>query len=345
MAAPVGIAIVGAGFIADYHLGALRPLPGAVLRAVVSRDGARAQALADRFGVPHATASLAEVLERDDVQALVVATPDDTHEVIAGACLAAGKAVLLQKPMATDSAACRRLIAAAAATGADLQVSWMHRHFEEVDAARAWIASGAIGAVTSVRVRNATPGPNWGAWFFRADRVGGGVVLQLGAHGIDLIEHLFGPVATVSARTATLVPRRRLASGEEVAVENADSAWATYRLACGAVASHEMSMIEAAGCDRFRMEIYGTEGTLWLRTERGRLACHAPRRLGEHGWFTPALPQAPLGARHHRRWLAGLVGEAPREDTAQAGLRSLLVAEAITRSAAASGAETAVEAA
>ena len=343
MSAPIGVALVGAGFIADYHLAALRPLPGVVLRAVVSRDAARAAAAAARHGVAQASTDLAEVLARDDVQAVVVATPDDTHEAVAGACLRAGKAVLLQKPMATDSAACRRLIAVAAGTGADLQVSWMHRHFEEVAAAREWIASGAIGRVTSIRLRNATPGPDWGAWFFARERVGGGVVLQLGAHGIDLAEHLFGPIASVSARTATLVPQRRLADGQVVDVENPDSAWATYTLAGGIVVSHEMSMVEQAGCDRFRMEIYGTGGTLWLRTERGRLAVFAPARLGARGWFAPALPEAPLGQRQHAQWIAGLRDEAPREDTARAGLRGLLVAEAIAGSAAAGGAELAVK--
>lgn len=338
----LGVALVGAGFIADYHLAALRALPGVALRAVVARDAAKARACADRFGVPDAGDSLAALLARADVQAVVVATPDDTHEAVATACLEAGKAVLLQKPMATDSAACRRMIATAARTGCDLQVSWMHRHFEEVEEARAWIAAGAIGRVTSIRLRNATPGPDWGSWFFRADRVGGGVVLQLGAHGIDLAEHLFGPIVALSARTATLRPTRRLADGTEVRVDNPDSAWATYRLADGAIVSHEMSMIEAAGCDRFRMEIYGTEGTIWLRTERGRFAAFAPRRLGARGWFAPALPEAPLGARQHQRWIEGLTGAA-RDDTARAGLRGLLVAEAIARSAAASGAEVAVE--
>jgi predicted dehydrogenase len=341
----LGVALVGAGFIAEYHLAALRRLPGVALRAVVSRDAAKARACADRFGVPDAGDSLPALLARDDVRAVVVATPDDTHEAVATACLEAGKAVLLQKPMATDSAACRRMIATALRHGADLQVSWMHRHFEEVALAREWIAAGAIGEVASIRLRNATPGPDWGAWFFQANRVGGGVVLQLGAHGIDLVEHLFAPIAAVSARTATLLPRRLLATGEAVDVENADSAWATYRLGSGAIVSHEMSMIEVAGCDRFRMEIYGTEGTIWLRTERGRFAAFAPRKLGARGWFTPALPEAPLGERHHRRWVEGLAGAAPREDTARAGLRGLLVAEAIARSAAAQGAETSVEAA
>jgi predicted dehydrogenase len=336
---PLGVAIAGAGFIAEYHLAALARLEEVALRAVMSRSLPRARVVAQRFGIADATDSLDALLARQDVQAVVVATPDDTHEAVATACLAAGKAVLLQKPMAGDSAACRRLIAAAAHHGTDLQVSWMHRHFEEVEAARALVAAGAIGRVTSIRLRNATPGPDWGAWFFEKDRVGGGVVLQLGAHGIDLLEHLFSDIAAVSARTATLVPVRSLTDGRTVRVENADSAWATYRLRDGIVASHEMSMIEAAGCDRFRMEIYGTEGTLWLRTERGRLAVFT----SEHGWRVPDLPQAALGVAHHRHWIAGLLGTAPKADTARAGLRSLLVAEAIARSAGASGAEALVE--
>jgi hypothetical protein len=73
------------------------------------------------------------------------------------------------------------------------------------------------------------------------------------------------------------------------------------------------------------------------------MAAFAPRRLGAPGWFAPSLSEASAGERHHRRWIAGLTGAAPREDTAAAGLRSLLVAEAIARSAAAAGAEAVVE--
>jgi predicted dehydrogenase len=103
------------------------------------------------------------------------------------------------------------------------------------------------------------------------------------------------------------------------------------------MASHEMSMIEVAGCDRFRLEIYGTEGTIWLRSERGPLALFASRRLGREGWETPALPQPPFGQRQHQRWLDGLAGAAPRESSTADALHGMLVAEAIQRSAASDG--------
>jgi predicted dehydrogenase len=218
----------------------------------------------------------------------------------------------------------------------------MHRHFPEVVAARRLLADGAICDVTSVRMRNATPGPDWGDWFFKRDRCGGGAVLQLGVHGIDLIEHLLGPVRSVSARTATLLKKRKLADGRVVDVENADSAWCTYEIAGESVASHEVSMIEVEGCDRFRCEIYGTKGTMWLRTERGPLSVVASSGA-DAGWSSPELRSASPGERQHRLWIDGLLGRSPPEDTAAAGLRGLLVAEAIERSAARGGCRESVE--
>ena len=308
----VGIALVGAGSIAGYHLAALAAIPECSVRLIVSRGRAKAEALAQRFGVGEAGDDIAAALARSDIDAVVVTTPDDTHEEVTIAAAAAGKSILVQKPMATTSAACRRMIAAAESAGVDLQVSFMHRFFEETVLCRDLLAKGAIGEVTSVRLRNATPGPDWADWFFKRERVGGGVVYQLGIHGIDLIDYLIGPIAALGARTATLRPERTLADGRVARVENADSAWATYELGGGGFASHEMSMVEVAGCDRFRMEIYGTKGTMWLRTERGPLALYAPKFLGHDGWSTPALPDTVLGLRQHQAWIDGLIGSAPR---------------------------------
>ena len=202
-----GVALVGPGMISEYHLTGLAATGRSTLRAVVGRGMTAAQAIGDRFGAETVTQDLDSVLRRADVEAVVVATPDDTHEAIGCAALAAGKAVLLQKPMARDVAAGERLIATAKDSGADLQVSFMHRYFEEVEAARDLLARGAIGSVTSARMRNATPGPDWGEWFFDAQRVGLGVVAQLGVHGIDLLSYLLGPIAENPRRHRGLRPR------------------------------------------------------------------------------------------------------------------------------------------
>ena len=341
--ARIGVAMLGAGFIAEYHLAGLAAAGGADVRIVVGRSRDKAEAVARRFGVPGAGADVDAALARADVDAVVIATPDDTHEAIAVAAAQRGKAILLQKPMAGSVEAADRILAEARRQGVDVQVSFMHRFFDEVDATRRLLSEGAIGRVLSARIRNATPGPDWEAWFFRKACVPHGVVDQLGVHGIDLVEQLLGRIEQVSAQAHTALAQRRLRDGTEVDVETVDNASARYRLAGGTLVTHEMSMTEAAGCDRFRMEIYGESGTLWLRTERGRLAVAVPARYGQD-WHVPALPQSAPGQRQHAVWLAGIRGEASPLDTAGDALRGMRVVQALMRSVERDGTVIAVDA-
>lgn len=328
----IGLAMLGAGFIAEYHLAALAQCERAQVRTIVARRRERARSLAARFGVPDASDDVDAVLASPDVDAVVVATPDDTHEQVAIAAARAGKAILLQKPMAGSADAAQRIVDVAREQRVDLQLSFMHRFFDEVVQARAWIEEGLLGSVVSARIRNATPGPDWDDWFFRKARVPHGVADQLGVHGIDLVEQLLGPIVDVSARARIAVPVRTLRDGRRVEVETPDNVNAIYALAGGALVAHEISQTEIAGCDRFRMEIYGERGTLWLRSEHGRLAAVVPQRFGP-GWHVPDLASTPLGVRQHELWLAGVAGEKPRLDTANDAVRGMRVVEAMMRSA------------
>ena len=327
----VRIGVIGAGLISAYHLAGLAAAGGADVRVLAARSTARAGPLAKRFGIPEVATDWRALLERADIEAVVIATPDATHEEITLAAAQAGKAILLQKPMAMSVAQGQRILDGARAAGVDLQVSWMHRHFEEVVRAGELLASGKLGAVHHIRIRNATPGPHE-PWFFDPAHVAGGVVLQLGVHGIDLIRHLFGEIVSVVATTATAQPERSLPGGRVTSTLE-DEALATYRLASGALGSHEMSFCEAAGTDRFRLEIYCGEGTLLLRGSRGPLAIHAPQMLGAPGWLVPELPAPPFGARQHARWLDILRGKIASDPTARDALAGQAVAEAIYRAA------------
>jgi myo-inositol 2-dehydrogenase/D-chiro-inositol 1-dehydrogenase len=273
---------------------------------------------------------------------VIIATPDDTHAEIAVAAAQAGKAVLLQKPMARSSGECRRIIEAARHARVLLEVSFMHRAFEEVVRLRELLTEGRLGAVFQARMRNATPGPDWQAWFYSRARVGGGAVLQLGVHGIDLLRHLVGEIEHVRATVALRRAERVLADGRRVRPDNEDHALALYRFRDGALGSHEVSFAEVQGCDRFRLEVYCAEATAWLRTERGPLALFAPGLTGTRGWFVPELAARPLGQRQHARWLEAVRGTRPPDAPGEDGLATVLVAEAVYRSAA-SGREEAVE--
>ncbi|MEO8485759.1 MAG: Gfo/Idh/MocA family oxidoreductase, partial [Betaproteobacteria bacterium] len=239
-------------------------------------------------------------------------------------------------------AAAKRILDVAVERGVDLQVSFMHRYFDEVVEARRWIAEAAIGRVLSARVRNATPGPDWSDWFYRKASVPHGVADQLGVHGIDLVEHLLAPIRSVGARARIALPVRALRDGRRIAVETPDNVVATYELDDGTLVSHEISQTEVAGCDRFRMEIYGESGTIWLRSERGSFAACVPGRHGRE-WQVPALPTTPAGKRQHDAWLAGVAGEAPRLPTAADAVRGMRVVEAMMRSSDRDGARIAVD--
>lgn len=335
----VGIGVLGAGSIADYHLGGLAAAGGAAVRVIAARTAERAGAVAKRHGIPAVATDWRAVLERRDVDAVVIATPDDTHCEIACAAASAGKAILLQKPMARDAAEGARVLRAARAAGVVLQVSFMHRYFEEVVRAKALIAGGKTGPVLSARMRNATPGPDWSDWFYFKAKVGGGVVMQLGVHGIDVLRHLLGDVATVSATLATRLAERKLADGRVIRPDNEDTAFATYRFASGAIASHEIDFTEIAGTDRFAMDIHCADATLCLRGVRGALAIYAPLVTGRADWVVPELPRRAFGERHHADFLDRVRGRLPPDTTAEDGLAGLLVAAAIYRSAERGGVE------
>ena len=330
--ADLSIAMIGAGFISDYHVSGLRTAGGASVDALVGRDRLRTEARAKALHIPRVETDYRTVLYDRSIDAVVIATPDNTHERIASEALAAGKAVLLQKPMALNGDECRRILKARASYDGRLSVSFMHRYFQEVRWLRDLLAKGSLGRIHAIRLRNATPGADWSDWFYASEQVAGGVAMQLGVHGIDLCRHLFGEIESVTALMTTRKPLRTLQDGRTVRTHLDDTVIAGYVFRDGVVGSHEMSYTEAAGSDRFRLEVYAEQGTVWLRTERGPAALYSPAITGHTDWVRPLFAEEPFGAVHHRHWL-NVVRDGAADDTAEAGLASIVVAECLYKSA------------
>ena len=321
------VALVGAGSIADYHLAGLHAA-GAPAVAVASRTLAAAQGVAGAHGVPEALDDWRRLLDRRNVDAVIVATPDATHRELACAFLSAGKAVLLQKPMAPTAAEAVLIRDAARASGAVLEVSFMHRHFTEVVRASAMLAEGELGEVLSARVRNATPGPDWTPWFWR--RAGsGGVAAQIGVHGIDLVRHLLSPITSVAALGARRVPVRTMRDGTRVESDVEDHVAAAYLLHGGAAVAHEMSFSDTGVTDRFAMEVHGARGTLAIRGPRGVLALHQGG-----AWWDVAVPADEPGRRQHAEFLDIVAGRRPPSGSDADGLAAQRVIEALAESVA-----------
>ena len=327
---PKKIGIIGSGFISDYHIPALQQV-GAEIVILCSIKEEEAKQKAARYHISQTTIDYKAVLAREDLDAVLILTPESTHCEIAVAAAQAGKAIFLQKPMARSSEECRTILDAVRTAGVPLYVSFMHRHFPEVEHARTLLEQKVFGRVLTIRQRNATPGATWSPWFFDRKLVGGGAVMQLGVHGIDLLRHMFGEINAVQAHVAQLVNERVMADGTIVHPDNEDYAVALYRFDSGIIAHHEIIYNEVAGTDRFRMEIYGEKGTAWLRTERGLLSYF---QAGESAsWATPEISTEDFGIRQHRNFLDMLQGKIPFDQSGEDGLRSIQIAEAIYRSA------------
>ncbi len=161
-----------------------------------------------------------ELLDRDDVDAVLILTSMADHGGIAAAALAAGKHVLVEKPMAVtleDAAA----LVAQAESGPELLVCAPHVVLSPTYQAlwKRVVDDGEIGPVLSARARYGWAGPDWGKWYYRT---GGGPLFDLGVYNITSLTGLMGPVQRVTALAGTAIPER-VVEGEMIKVENYDN--------------------------------------------------------------------------------------------------------------------------
>ena len=205
------IGVIGLGFMGSTHLEAYREVRGFDLAAVSSsserklsgdlsdvggnldRGGGRVD-----FGSAARYERAEDLIDDPNVEAVDICTPTDLHKPLALKALAAGKHVLVEKPMALGEADCGEMIEAAAAARRVLMVAQVLRFFPAYVAARKKILSGSIGAVRAASFRRRCAAPAWGAWLKDSARSGGGV-FDLLIHDFDYCRHLLGKPRAVSA--------------------------------------------------------------------------------------------------------------------------------------------------
>ena len=198
---PVGWALVGCGWVArDFAVPALRRAAGSRLVVACDRDPRALRALP--HGVP-TTTDLAEALAMPGVDAVYVATPNDAHAPVVRDAAAAGKHVLCEKPMATCLTAARAMVEACRAQGVRYATAFDQRFHAAHRTLRRLVAEGALGTVTQARVHYACWLPAaWSPtgpadarhdnWRIDPARAGGGALVDLAPHGLDLLETLLG---------------------------------------------------------------------------------------------------------------------------------------------------------
>lgn len=201
----IGVAILGGGFMARTHVAAFGAhADRCAVRVVASRSLDKAQAAAEAAGA-EATDDLAAAIARDDVDVVSICLPTPLHRPWAEAAFAAGKDVLVEKPLALDVADAEAIIAARDRSGRRLLVGLVLRFWPEYERLRALLTEGAIGDPWSMTTLRLSPPPDWNTWMIDPSQSGGAAV-DLLVHDFDQVAQLLGAPISVHARAVTFGP-------------------------------------------------------------------------------------------------------------------------------------------
>ena len=263
VAPPVRFALLGCGWVARDHVApALAASPVAAAATLHDPDpralGEVARVLPDAAPRGDLVAALR------DVDAAYVAAPNHVHGALVAACAQAGVAVLCEKPMADTLAAAETMVAACAAAGVPYATAFDQRFHPAHVALRELIAGGALGTVTAIRIAyTCWLGPDWAPDNWRVDpaRAGGGALVDLAPHGVDLVQVLLGePIEELHA-----LKQRRV---HPYPVD--DGAVLHARAAGGALATLHVAYNVPEHVPRRRLEVVGTRAVALAEDTMGQ---------------------------------------------------------------------------
>ncbi len=283
------ITMLGTGLIGDFYTMTLHGQRSRDrVRVVYSRSEERGRAFRERWDIPESTTDMRAAIEHPDTDVVVVGLPNFLHEEAIALVAAAGKPVLCTKPLGRTAEEARRMLETverAGVFGGYLEdLCYTPKTLKALKA----VQGGAIGDVTWVRSRETHPGPH-SAWFWDGRLTGGGAIIDLGCHCIEIVRNFVGkgnrPVE-VMCHTDTLVHP----------IDDEDNAVGLIRFESGALGQFEVSWTFRGGMD-LRDEVAGTHGTIWMDhflrtgfemfTAGGSGGYVAEKAETEKGWLFP----------------------------------------------------------
>ena len=275
MTQPVGIALIGSGSIAQsVHLPAYQKLQAegkVTLVAVCDINEETGHTAQTKFDVPNFYTDYAQALERDDIHAVDVCTPNIAHRQPVLDAFAAGKHVICEKPIALNATEGAEMVDAGRKAGKKFMVALNNRFASHPQAAKRAIDDGRLGEIYYARAQaiRRRGVPNWGV-FTQKDKQGGGPLIDIGVHILDLTLWLMGHPKPISATGQTYQK-----FGKRAGVFNPFGAWdpeiftvedfaaGFVRFENGATLTLESSFV-ANGESAYQTALYGTEGGLLL---------------------------------------------------------------------------------
>jgi len=257
----VGVGLVGSGFIGQVHAEAVSRSALASVSAVASRSADRAEDFAGRLGIPAWHTDYRELVARNDVDLVCVAVPNWLHRDIVVAAAEAGKHVVCEKPLARTLAEADEMIAACRSAGVKLMYAEDLCFAPKYVRAKELADEGALGEVYLVRQSEQHFGPH-SDWFWEPELSGGGVLMDMGCHGIEFARWVHGKpdVRSVSAEVGTFVHHQRTSADDHAIV--------IIRFEGRRVGLIEVSWAKPGGVDD-RVEIVGSAGVTYADLLRG----------------------------------------------------------------------------
>jgi predicted dehydrogenase len=250
------VGIIGGGAIAQVaHLPVLKKLKTVEVQAICDTDLPKARALADRFGVKDALDDIEDLLRNEELDAVVISSPNHLHEAHVLAALSANLHVLVEKPLTVTTASVQRILKAAEKRDRIVMVGMNHRYRPDVQIVRSFVQSGELGRIESVRGswHIFRPSRNQLGWRQRRDLAGGGAMLDLGLSVLDLGLWLGGTPAPV--RVSACLD----SVGRERAVEQSGSAFVVCE--SGMSLFVDVTWHHLGEGERFGVGLRGSKGT------------------------------------------------------------------------------------
>jgi predicted dehydrogenase len=197
------IGVIGAGSISEYHLKAYASQPDVTISAICDLNEERARVKAEKYGIPKMYADYRELLSDPAVQAVSICTWNNSHAELSIAALEAGKHVLVEKPLCRTVEEALRVEDAVRRTGNILQVGFVRRFATNTQVAKSFIDAGELGEIYYAKAAALRRLGNPGGWFADVERSGGGPLIDIGVHMIDMCWYLMGKpkVASIVGNT------------------------------------------------------------------------------------------------------------------------------------------------
>ncbi|WFR56675.1 Gfo/Idh/MocA family oxidoreductase [Anaerocolumna sp. AGMB13025] len=275
----IKIGIIGTGSISVEHIEAYLKNSMVELYAFCDLNENRLNTMAEKYNIKHTFTDLSEMLKLKEIDAVSVCTWNSAHAPCAIAALDAGKHVLCEKPMSVSEEAAKAMKESAERNGKLLMIGFVRRYGNDCKILREFIDSDYFGDLYYAKATYLRRKGNPGGWFGDKSRSGGGPLIDLGVHVIDLVRFLMGnpkPVSVYGATFKKLSDRKNIkgkkfyrasSASENDICDVEDLATAMIRFDNGAVLSIEASFSLNIKKDEGKIELFGTKGGAKLNPE------------------------------------------------------------------------------